>query len=101
MSIAQHVRAHDGNVQSYPRRLMTTVARESVCRVFPSFFTQLLVPSLRYQRFPLGIFFGILAFSSGRPFGQYDDSGMLPMHNQSGRMFALDGNSVFFKTSCN
>ena len=33
---------------------------------FSKFLSQLLVPSLRYRRFPLGIFFGILVLSSGR-----------------------------------
>ena len=32
MSVAQHVWAHDGDVQSYHRRLMTPMDRENVCR---------------------------------------------------------------------
>ena len=35
MSVAQHVWAHDGDVQSYHRRLMTPMDRENVCRFFP------------------------------------------------------------------
>ena len=65
MSDAQHVWAHGGNVQSFHRRLMTSVDRENVCR-FSEFLSQLLVPSLHYRRFPLGIFFGILVLSSGK-----------------------------------
>ena len=36
---AQHVWAHDGNVQSYHWRFMTSVGRKNVAGFFPASFT--------------------------------------------------------------
>ena len=56
---AQHVWAHDGNVQSYHWEFMTLVDLKNVAG-FIQHASLRPVASILYQRFPIGLFDGVL-----------------------------------------
>ena len=94
MSTFQYVWAHDGNVQSYHRRLMTSVDRENVAGFPVSFTTACALTPL--STFDSWNFLRHSGIFKRQAFEQYDDLGILPSRTQSGRMLALDGNFGIF-----
>ena len=73
--------------------------RENV-QVFPATVTD-AVTSTPFLTFPYGSFFDVFGIFVRKAFEQHDDPEMRPMCNQSGRMFAQDGNFGIFQSSNN
>ena len=97
---AQHVWAHDGNVQSYHWRFMTSVGRKNVAGFFqlPSL---MLVTTTPFSTISFWSFLRCFCIFKQQTFELYDDPEMRPMCNQSGQMFAPDGDFGIFRSSGN